>query len=61
MSFNGKKSKKKKLEPEEVKKIGFRGVWSSLKYNERIYMVFGFILLGVIWLINTISGFMTGV
>ena len=53
-----KKHKKKNIEEEPVEKVGFAKLWSTLKYNEKLFMVFGFVLLGIIWLINTIDGFM---
>lgn len=56
--FESKKNKKKNKEELSEPKVGFIKVWSNLKYNEKIYMVFSFVLLGVIWLINTIDGFM---
>lgn len=60
--YEPKKSKKrkKKNEPEvvEPEKIGFRGMWKSLNYNEKMFMLVSLVLVGLIWIINTISGFM---
>jgi len=52
-------SKKKNVEVvEEPKKVGFGGLWKSMDYNERVFMITGVILVGIVWFINTISGFM---
>jgi len=56
--FETKKAKKERLAQVPEEKIGISQVWKNLKYNEKMYMVFGFVLLGIIWLINTIDGFM---
>ena len=51
--------KKKKKETEEIVevKLGIRDMWKNLKYNEKIFALVGFILIGIIWIINTISQF----
>lgn len=55
-----KKKKKSKTEPEvvEIKKFGYRNLWRETSYNERIFLVASLILVGIMWLINTIAGFM---
>lgn len=59
--YEPKKSKRRKKKEEEVvvepEKVGFKGMWKSLNYNERIFMLISLVLVSVIWLINTISGF----
>lgn len=60
--YEGKKSKKKSKENENVveeKKFGFKGFWKNLNYTEKIFLLTGFLMVGLIWLINTISGFIS--
>ncbi|MBQ7351806.1 MAG: CPBP family intramembrane metalloprotease [Clostridia bacterium] len=52
-----KKSQKVDEPEEEPKKLGLKGMWQALAYNERVFMIACFVLIGCIWLINTISGF----
>ncbi len=40
-----------------VQKSGFKGMWSGMQMEERIFMVACFVLVSLIWLINTASGF----
>lgn len=54
------KKKKKKMKTEEVieTKLSFKDLWKNTAYNEKAFAVAGFLLVGILWLINTISGFM---
>lgn len=57
------KGKKKKVKASEMvnlnapEKIKLRNVWSNVNYIEKVFMICAFALVGFIWLINTISGF----
>lgn len=41
-----------------AEKVGFKGFFSSMNYNEKIYSIVSFIIIMVIWISNTITGFM---
>ena len=57
--YEPKKKKKKKVQVVvEEKKIGFKDFWKGLAYHEKIYAIAGIVLIGLIWLINTISQFL---
>jgi len=57
------KGKKKKVKASEMidlhapEKIKLRHIWSNVNYVEKVFMLCSFVLVGLIWLINTISGF----
>ena len=55
-----KKSKKKNAEDDnlQVEKVGLNNLWKSMSYNEKVFMIFGFVIVGVVWLIQTIDGFL---
>ena len=53
---NGKFKKVEVVEEEE--KIGLKGMWKDMSYNEKIFFLSAFGLVILIWLINTIAGFM---
>ena len=42
---------------EGVEKVGFSGLWKSLEYNEKVFMITSVTLVVIVWLINTLSGF----
>lgn len=47
-----------KVEVEEIeKKPGFKGMWTEMSYNERVYMFASIGLVALIWIINTLAGF----
>jgi len=61
--YEPKKKKKVKVNPKDLdveQKVGFKGLWKSLTYNEKVYALVGIILVGIIWIINTVSQFMGG-
>ena len=39
-------------------KVGFKSFFSSMTYNEKIYSIVSFIIIAIIWISNTITGFM---
>ncbi len=41
-----------------AEKVGFKGFFSSMTYNEKIYSIISFIIIIVVWISNTITGFM---
>ena len=52
------KKKKKKKEEEVVEtKFGIKEMWGNLEYKEKVFAIVGLILIGSIWLVNTISQF----
>lgn len=55
--YTPKKKKKKDLETPVETKLRLKDMWKNLKYNEKIFALVGLVLIGLIWLINTISQF----
>lgn len=56
----GRKKKVKEIEMIDLhapEKIKLRNVWSNVNYIEKVFMLCSFVLVGLIWIINTISGF----
>jgi hypothetical protein len=52
------KKKKKKMAEEPVEtKLGLKDMWKNMEYKEKIFAIVGIILIGSIWLVNTISQF----
>lgn len=54
------KKKVKKIEPvilKEPDKLRLKDLWGNATYNEKIFILCSFVLVGLIWIINTISGF----
>ena len=51
------KKKKKKVKVELEEKIGIRAMWKNLASNEKLFMLMSIVLIGIVWIINTISGF----
>lgn len=49
--------KAKELELAEVKKLSIKDMWKNMPYIEKIFMVSSIALTGLIWIINTINGF----
>ncbi|MBE5738664.1 MAG: CPBP family intramembrane metalloprotease [Clostridiales bacterium] len=49
---------KEAVEKINASKTGFKGFFSSMNYNEKLYSVVGLIIIVIIWVSNTISGFM---
>jgi len=54
---NGK-FKQVEVDEDAEERVGFKGLWKTLSYNERVFMVASLGLVFLIWLINTIAGFM---
>lgn len=59
--YDPKKNKKvKKTEPvilNEPDKLRLKDLWGNTTYFEKIFIISSFLLVGIIWIINTISGF----
>lgn len=57
--FEPKKKKDKMVQDEdfEDEKLGFKDFVKGLTYNEKVFVISGIVLVGTIWIINTISGF----
>lgn len=59
--YDPKRNRKvKKVEPvilNEPDKLRLRDLWSNSTYFEKIFIISSFLLVGIIWIINTISGF----
>ena len=55
--YTPKKKKKKQAETPVEPKLTFKDMWKNLKYNEKIFAFVSVLLIGIIWLINTISQF----
>ena len=59
------RGKKKKVKQSELvdlnapEKIKLRNLWSNMNYIEKVFMLSAFVLVGLIWIINTISGFVS--
>ena len=54
------KKKVKTIKPiilNEPDKLKLRDLWSNSNYSEKIFILSSFLLVGIIWIINTISGF----
>lgn len=52
------KKKKKKMAEEPVEtKLGLKDMWKNMEYKEKIFAIVGLVLIGSIWLVNTISQF----
>jgi membrane protease YdiL (CAAX protease family) len=57
--YMAKKRKARKLAGEvEEPKLKFKDLWKNTAYNEKAFALAGILLVGFIWVINTISGFM---
>lgn len=41
-----------------AKKVGFKGFFTSMTYLEKLYFIVGLIIIVVVWISNTVSGFM---
>ncbi|MGN0961071.1 MAG: lysostaphin resistance A-like protein [Christensenellales bacterium] len=58
-------SKTKVLEPKikveltETKKFGLKDMWKNMTQLERIFMLASLILIGSVWIVNTINGFIS--
>ena len=55
--YTPKKKKKKQAETPVEPKLTLKDMWKNLKYNEKIFAFVSVLLIGIIWLINTISQF----
>lgn len=55
--YTPKKKKKKQAETPVETKLTLKDMWKDLKSNEKIFAFVSIILIGVIWLINTVSQF----
>jgi membrane protease YdiL (CAAX protease family) len=55
--YTPKKKKKKKAEETVEVKLTLKDMWKDLKNNEKIFAFVSIALIGIIWLINTISQF----
>ena len=57
--YEPKKKKSKKKDEKNVveEKLKFKDLWKNTAYNEKVYAFSSIVLVGIIWLINTISGF----
>lgn len=55
--YTPKKKKKKQAETPVETKLTLKDMWKDLKTNEKIFAFVSIILIGVIWLINTVSQF----
>ena len=56
----GKKKKSKKIEMIDLTapdKLRLRDVWKNANYVEKVFMLSSFVVVGLIWIINTVSGF----
>ena len=53
------KNAKHKKEVVEVNKFGIKEFVKNLTYTEKIFAIAGLVLIGFIWIINTISGFVS--
>lgn len=54
------KRKVRKIEPvilNEPDKLRLRDLWSNANYSEKVFFISSFALVGIIWIINTFSGF----
>lgn len=57
------KGKKKKVKASDMidlnapEKIKLRHIWANVNYIEKVFMICAFALVGFIWIVNTISGF----
>jgi len=57
---HGKKKKVKQSEMlnlEQPDKLKMRHIWSNASYVEKVFLLSSFVLVGLIWIVNTISGF----
>lgn len=55
--YEGNKRKRRPKSQEPENKIGLREMWKNLDNKERIFMLSGLVLVGVLWIIATIDGF----
>lgn len=56
----GRKKKVKEIDLIDLhapEKIKLRHIWSNVNYIEKVFMLCSFVLVGLIWIINTVSGF----
>ena len=57
------RGRKKKVKASDMidlhapEKIKMRDIWANATYVEKVFMLCAFVLMGLIWVINTISGF----
>lgn len=51
-----KKKKKSKVQTEEVK-FGIKDFWKNLEYKDKVFAIASVTLIGIVWLVNTISQF----
>lgn len=59
--YDPKKKKKVKVKASEIQepeKIKMAGIWKNSSYVEKVFLLCSFVLVGLIWLINTINNFM---
>ncbi len=56
--FENGKLKVKPAPTDAEKKVGFKGVWKNLDLQERIFMITSFAVIIVLWIANTVAGFM---
>ena len=54
-----KKNKQVTNEDFENTKLGIKDLWKNSSYNEKVFALSGIVLVGIIWIINTISGFIS--
>lgn len=52
-----KKNKSQSAELATAKKIGIKDMWRNATYLERIFLVVSLLMVGTLWVINTINGF----
>lgn len=59
--YETKTAKKLRQEKERelaaVKKLTIKDMWKNMQYSEKIFMIMSVALMGIIWIVNTISGF----
>lgn len=55
--YTPKKKKKKQAETPVETKLTLKDMWKDLKTNEKVFAFVSIALIGIIWLINTISQF----
>ena len=61
--LNPFKLRKKKVKKSEMidftapDKIRMRDIWKNINYTEKVFFLCAFVLSGLIWIINTLSGF----
>lgn len=53
-----KKIREKNVNKNAVEKIKLKDLWANTSYIEKVFLLSSFALVGIIWIINTISGFL---